>query len=174
MKINLFIAFHLQIDGQTKKINHVLEKYLHYIINYHQDDLVELLPFAKFTYNNTKHASIHHTPFFAYYAWHPKFYTFHIKNNVSNLSVENFAIQMQTLHEEIISYLEKAEDKYKNNANKGLKESPSFKVGDKVWLIGCHIPYQWSSDKLDQKWLGPFIIIKKIIRVAFKINFLAI
>ena len=103
-------------------------------LTYNQDDWIQLLLFAKFTYNNTKHASIHHTPFFANYEWHPKFDTFHIKDDVFNPSIENFAIQMQTLHEEIISYLEKVQDNYKINAHEGQKGPPSFKVGDRVWL----------------------------------------
>ena len=109
--------------------------YLCCTINYHQDDWIELLPFVEFTYNNIKHASIHHTPFFANYEWHPKFDTFHIKNNVSNPSIGNFAIYMQTLHKEIISYLEKANDKYKINVHEGQKKPPPSKFGDKIWLL---------------------------------------
>jgi hypothetical protein len=63
-------------------------------INYHQDGWAKLLPLAKFTYNNTKHASINHTPFFANYKQHPKFDTFNIKNVVSNPFVEDFATQL--------------------------------------------------------------------------------
>lgn len=35
-----------------------MEIYLRVFVNYKQDDLVKLLPIAKFTYNNTKNASI--------------------------------------------------------------------------------------------------------------------
>jgi hypothetical protein len=135
IKINLSSAFHPETNGQTERVNQLLEQYLRCTINYHQDDWVELLPLAEFTYNNTKHASTHHTPFFANCGQHPKFDTFHIENDISNPSVEDFATQLQILHEEITSYLEESQQIYKINADEQQKEPPSFKVGDKVWLL---------------------------------------
>ena len=38
MKIDLFVAFHLQTNGQTERVNQVLEQYLRCTISYHQDD----------------------------------------------------------------------------------------------------------------------------------------
>jgi hypothetical protein len=72
-KINLSSAFHPQSDGQTKRVNQVLEQYLRCFVNYQQDDWVDLLPLAEFTYNNTVHAATKHTPFFANYRYHPRF-----------------------------------------------------------------------------------------------------
>jgi transposase InsO family protein len=53
VKIKLSFAYHPQTDGQTKRVNQVLEKYLHCTINYHQDNWIELLLLAEFAYNNT-------------------------------------------------------------------------------------------------------------------------
>jgi hypothetical protein len=53
VKIKLSSAYHPQTDGQTKRVNQVLEQYLHCTINYHQDNWMELLPLAEFAYNNT-------------------------------------------------------------------------------------------------------------------------
>jgi hypothetical protein len=53
VKIKLSSAYHPQIDGQTERINQVLEQYLHCTINYHQDNWTELLPLAEFAYNTT-------------------------------------------------------------------------------------------------------------------------
>ena len=39
---------------------------------YHQDDWVELLPFAEFAYNNSVNASTKMTPFYAVYGQHPR------------------------------------------------------------------------------------------------------
>jgi len=72
-KINLSSAFHPQSDGQTERVNQVLEQYLRCFVNYQQDDWVDLLPLAEFTYNNTVHAATKHTPFFANYGYHPRF-----------------------------------------------------------------------------------------------------
>ena len=65
IKANLSTAYHPETDGQTERVNQILEQYLWVYINYHQDDWVNLLPLAKFAYNNTLHSVTMVTPFFA-------------------------------------------------------------------------------------------------------------
>ena len=38
MKSKLLIAYHLQIDEQTKRLNQVVEQYLRLYINFQQDN----------------------------------------------------------------------------------------------------------------------------------------
>jgi hypothetical protein len=73
MKTNLSSAYHPQTDGQTERVNQVLEQYFRCFINYHQDNWVDLLPVIEFAYNNTFQKSIHQTPLFANYGYHPRF-----------------------------------------------------------------------------------------------------
>src|SRR5205085_7742907 len=68
----LSTAFHPQTDGQTERINSVLEQYLRCYINYQQSDWSSYLPIAQFAYNNAKHSSTELTPFYAVYGYHPK------------------------------------------------------------------------------------------------------
>ena len=62
VKPNMSTAFHPQTDGQTERVNQVLEQYLRVFCNYQQDDWQKLLPFAEFAYNNSLHRSIKRTP----------------------------------------------------------------------------------------------------------------
>ena len=71
IKPNLSTAFHPQTDGQTERVNQVLEQYLRIFCNYQQDDWQELLPLAELAYNNSIHASTGKTPFFANYGCQP-------------------------------------------------------------------------------------------------------
>jgi hypothetical protein len=73
IKQNLSTAFHPYTDGQTERVNSVLEQYLQCYINYQQTNWNILLPIAEFAYNNTVHASTKQTPFFANLDYHPKF-----------------------------------------------------------------------------------------------------
>ncbi|SOV09218.1 uncharacterized protein UDID_18291 [Ustilago sp. UG-2017a] len=66
-------AYHPQSDGQTERINQVLEQFLHGYSNHLQTDWSDLLPLAEFSYNNAEHASTQLTPFFANYGYHPRF-----------------------------------------------------------------------------------------------------
>ena len=46
-------AFHPQTDGQTERVNQVIEAYLRPFLNQEQDDWVDLLPMAEHAYNNS-------------------------------------------------------------------------------------------------------------------------
>ncbi|KAJ1595253.1 hypothetical protein NDA11_006774 [Ustilago hordei] len=58
VKHSLSMAYHPQTDGQTERVNQVIEQYLRMYCNYEQDDWVNLLDTAAFVYNNTVHNSI--------------------------------------------------------------------------------------------------------------------
>jgi hypothetical protein len=71
IKLNFSTAYHPQSDGQTERVNQVLEQYLRMFVNYQQDDWSQLLHKAEFTYNNSEHTSTKMTPFYANYGYHP-------------------------------------------------------------------------------------------------------
>ena len=64
-------AYHPQTDGQTERVNQVLEQYLRTYCSWNQKNWVELLPYAEFCYNNTVHSSTKLTPFYASFVYHP-------------------------------------------------------------------------------------------------------
>ncbi len=49
------MTFHLQTDGQTKRVNGVLNQYFKNYVNVDQRDLYEHLGLAKLCYNFTMH-----------------------------------------------------------------------------------------------------------------------
>ncbi|MBW0479716.1 hypothetical protein O181_019431 [Austropuccinia psidii MF-1] len=53
---DLSTAFHPETDGQTERINQILEQHLWIYVSYHQDDWHTLLPLAEFAYNNADHS----------------------------------------------------------------------------------------------------------------------
>ena len=48
---SLSTANHPQTDGQTERVNAILEQYLRCFINERQNNWADLLPFAEFSYN---------------------------------------------------------------------------------------------------------------------------
>ena len=52
IKEKLFIAFHSQIDDQTKRQNSTMKQYLRAYINFEQNDWIQLLFMIEFAYNN--------------------------------------------------------------------------------------------------------------------------
>ena len=58
IKVVIFTAYYLQIDGQTERLNQTLEQYLRYYINYTQNNWVVLLLIVQFIYNTTPQEGI--------------------------------------------------------------------------------------------------------------------
>lgn len=64
-------AYHSQTDGQTERINQVIESYSWLYCNYGQNDWASMLAKAEYAYNNSKHASTKISPFYAIYGFEP-------------------------------------------------------------------------------------------------------
>ena len=70
-KRQLLIAYHLQTDGQTERINQKIGTFLQHYVNYKQDDWTNWLAAAEFQYNDKKHAATEKTPFKLNFGRHP-------------------------------------------------------------------------------------------------------
>ena len=68
----LLMAFHLQTDGQTERVNQELEQYLRIFIDHRQEQWSEWLGTAEFAYNNKAHSSTRTSPFKANYRQDPR------------------------------------------------------------------------------------------------------
>lgn len=175
IKLNFSTAFHPQSDGQTERVNQVLEQYLRMFINYHQDDWSDLLASAEFTYNNTEHASTKITPFFANYGYHPCDPSAPLppsSNPTSTTHLEEIS-KLRTLLQENIAKAQADYSKFYNRKVKShlnLSDMPLYSVGDKVWLNSRKISTSRPSAKLDHKLLGPFKIIEKISDLVFRLD----
>jgi len=65
-------AFHPQTDGQTERLNQLIEAYLRSYCNYEQNDWAEMLEMAEFAYNNSKHSATKISPFYPNYRYEPR------------------------------------------------------------------------------------------------------
>ena len=74
MNHKLSIAYHPQIDGQTERINQIVEGYLRCYVNLKQDDWAELLPTAQIADNTDISESTGISLMFAKYRYDPEVY----------------------------------------------------------------------------------------------------
>ena len=70
--VRISTAFHPQTDGQTERVNQILEQYLRSYCSYQQDDWAELLPLAEHAYNSAVSESTKVSPFEANYGFSPR------------------------------------------------------------------------------------------------------
>ena len=66
-KLNFSIAYHPQTDGQTKRINQILEDMLRACALQYGTSWDKSLPYAEFSYNNSNQKSLKMAPFEALY-----------------------------------------------------------------------------------------------------------
>ncbi|MBW0556939.1 hypothetical protein O181_096654, partial [Austropuccinia psidii MF-1] len=87
---DLSTAYHPETDGQTERVNQILEQYLWMYVIYHQDDWNTWVPLDEFAYNNSDHSSTKQSPFFSVYRRDPQFDSVHITQDTptGNLSTK--------------------------------------------------------------------------------------
>ncbi|KAJ1041135.1 hypothetical protein NDA10_004492 [Ustilago hordei] len=156
VKHSLSTAYHPQTDGQTERVNQVIEQYLRMYCNYEQNDWANLLDTAAFVYNNTVHNSIGVSPFFACYGWNPKAHP-DIPQRLGVNDPGRFEYLMdgkercKYLQEQIREAQRRSVDQY-NRKHKDIE----FKVGDTVYINRRNWKTRRPTPKLDTRFAGPY------------------
>ena len=167
VKPNLSTAFHPQTDGQTERINQSLEVHLRSFCDYAQDDWAELLPLAEFAHNSTHHSTIGMTPFYANYGHHPRMSV--TSDDTPLPDVSERLNRIKIAHIEAQDAITVANERYAFWANKSRLPDPDFQPGAQVWLLRKHIKTTRPSTKLDVRKLGPFEVVEKVGRNAYRL-----
>lgn len=190
-------AHHPQTDGQTERVNRVMEDMLRNYVSSRQRDWDRLLPMVQFAINNAYHESIKTTPFELVYGCSPRT-PMHLavprpyKEVVEYLdgdevlrrqhrsgnntrrgrapAAERFTSQMQEAVVKARACLSAARDRQKLYADKNRRKV-EYKVGDRVLLDTRNIKLKAvGTRKLLPKFIGPYTITKRINEVAFKLK----
>jgi hypothetical protein len=139
IKLAMSTAYHPQTDGQTERVDQVLEGYLHIFTSQQQDDWDNFLPTGKFQYNDTIHSLTQQTPFMVDTGRHPRM-GFEPQQPCPTLELANeFAERMALEIEEAKAALTKVKDEYSMYYNRQCEPAPVFTPGDRVWLNGSDI-----------------------------------
>jgi len=157
-------AYHPQTDGQTERVNQLLEHYLHTYCIWDHDDWVDLLPFAEFCYNNTIHTVTKQTPFFTAYHQHPENNVKNPRDNateINNPEAVKTVEDLDAMREALRENMKAAQTQMAKSYNqKVANKEPQFKVGDYVMVNAKNIKTKRPSKKLDYKLRGKFEIEK--------------
>src|SRR5947209_13085811 len=71
LKTRLSSAFHAQTDGQTERMNQIVEQYLRAYVDYLQKNWIQFLPTAQFSYNSAIHETTKLSPHYARFGYEP-------------------------------------------------------------------------------------------------------
>ncbi|XP_077148512.1 uncharacterized protein LOC143809301 isoform X1 [Ranitomeya variabilis] len=85
-------------------------------------------------------------------------------------AVEERLTEMRQNLEVLKESLTTAQERYKRSADRFRKPAPMFKVGDSVWLSTKNLKLNVPSQKLGQKFIGPFKINGIVSSVACRLK----
>lgn len=172
-KMNMSSANHPQTDGQTEKLNQCLETYLRCAVHASPKKWAQWLPLAEYWYNTNHHSALGKTPFQVLYGYTPR----HLGiGNLQSSTPSDLAGWLQAreataalLHQHLI----RAQQRMKSQEDKHRSER-EFQVGEHVYMKLQ--PYaqtsvaQRANKKLSFKFFGPYEILARIGKVAYKLK----
>jgi len=162
-------AFHPETDGQTERTNRTLEEMLRHYVSPSQDDWDLKLPCAEFAVNNSAKASTGFSPFYLNYGRHPRGpATAVMDTNIpaANEFVSGLNKAISLAKDSLVS----AQAHMKKNADERRRDL-AFQVGEQVLLSSKHIKIKTvGTKKLLPKFLGPFIVLKRIGTLAYELE----
>jgi hypothetical protein len=169
----LSTAYHPETDGQTERLNAILEQYLRAYVSYLQDDWSRWLPLAEFAANSLKSETTGMSPFFANYGFNPRMGfepTITVKGTPATRDAEKFAQTMNEILEYLRSESIAAQARYETQANRHRRPARQYREGDHVWLDARNIKTLRPQKKLDWKNIGPLKITKVISPYAYRLE----
>jgi transposase InsO family protein len=147
IKAGFSTAYHPQTDGQTERMNQVLEDYLRHFCSYYQDNWDKILDMAEFSINNLNSGSLGVSPFFFTYGHHPKFNI--LTESSGRGDLDTFICELQETQETAIECLTQARIRQATYYKKGKRESPHFEKDNQVMLLRKFISSRRFNNKLD-------------------------
>ncbi|MBW0549473.1 hypothetical protein O181_089188 [Austropuccinia psidii MF-1] len=136
---DLSTAFNPGTDGQTERVNQILEQYLHIYVSYHQEDWHTWLPLAEFAYNNAEHSSTKQSHFFTIYGRNLSFDSIPVSKDSP---AGKFSTKLQSVNQVFKEELESAIRPTKKSSERWLGY---FEVLKNIGSHAYHL-------KLPQKW----------------------
>jgi hypothetical protein len=171
-KLNFSSAYHPQTDGQTERVNQILEDMLRACALKDQKSWDKCLPYVEFSYNNIYQESLKMSPFEVLYGRRcrtPLFWNEPGENQVFGLEILREAERQVQVVRENLQLAQSRQKSYADHRRMNL----SFKVGDFVYLKVspmrglCRFKIR---GKLVTRYIGPFNILEQRGEVAYQLE----
>ncbi|KZV51023.1 hypothetical protein F511_43983, partial [Dorcoceras hygrometricum] len=173
-ELHFSTSFHPQTDGQTERVNSLLECYLRHFVSANQRDWARLLDVAQFSYNLQRSEATGKSPFELVMGQQPITpHTFHHALGKGPSPAATKMVQSWGEHLDMArSQLAKAQKRMKKWAD-AKRRQREYSIGDKV-LIKI-LPQQFKAFRgvhkgLTRKYEGPFPIIARVGKVSYRLD----
>ena len=172
-KLSFSSTYHPQTDGKTEVVNKILGNLLRSLVGRHPKQWDQVLAQAEFAYNDSPNRSTGQSPFHIVYGMHligvyePRNLG---KTKLRSAKGEDFASEMQAIHEQVKQKLQDNYIKYKSITNLKRREV-NFEVRD---LVLAHLRRERfpkrEYNRLKFKKIGPCKILRKFYANAYGIE----
>jgi hypothetical protein len=171
-KLNFSSAYHPQTDGQTERVNQILEDMLRAYAPKDNQSWDKCLPYAEFSYNNSYQESIKMTPFEFLYGRKyriPLFWNEPGENQIFGPDILREAERQVQMVRENLKLAQSRQKNYTDNRRRELR----FQVGNFVYLKVSPMKGLCCfkiRGKLAPRYVGPFKILEQRGEVAYQLE----
>jgi hypothetical protein len=165
-------AFHLQMDGQTERVNQILKDMLRACVMEYTGSWDKNLSWAEFSYNNSYQESLKMAPFEALYGQQCCTPLNWIKPGEKAIFGLDIVVEAEATVHHIQENLKATKLRQESYANKRCRPL-QFEVGDHVYLKVSPmkgVKRFRLKGKLSPRYIGPFPILEKCGKVAYKLE----
>jgi transposase InsO family protein len=166
-------SYHPAANGLVERFNSTLLNIISMYVNSTQKNWDELLPFAAFSYNTSRHSTTKLSPFYVLHGRHPTLpidiimsrpdSVYNNQHDYTNELCRKLRVAYSTVNEEMKKVMQRYE-----KLNAKLTSRVSFEVGDKVYKRT--VPKPNVNRKLFHPFDGPFIVSEKRNELLYKIH----
>ena len=165
--------YHPQCDGLVERFNRTLLNMLARSTKDHPFDWEMQLPKVCMAYNTSVQSSTGYSPFFLMFGRKAKLpidlmYGFQQAQTTTNEYVAELQRTISTAYQHVREKVKGQHERQKEYYNRKIHGKP-YSVGDLVWLYSPVVA-KGRSKKLHHPWLGPYMIIKKLSDVTYRIQ----
>lgn len=166
-------AYHPQTDGQTEVTNRGIEQYLRSFVHEKPSGWYDFLPWAEYSYNTSYHSGLRMSHFQALFGRLPQEIPAYTPQTSRVEAVEELLLERDALLKTLRENLRQAQLRMENQANQKRREV-EFEIGERVWLklqpYRQHTMKKRASQKLALRYFGPYEVIERIGKVAYKLK----
>lgn len=176
-RLNMSSSFHSQTNGQTERVQRVMEEILRHYVDDDHLNWDTLLAIVEYAINSAKHKSTGYTPFFLNYGREPvtpaaflNGINAQLIGSSSSAVAEEVVRKTQEALARAKEYIAKAQEAQAEYANRHRKDV-SFRRGDQVLLSTEHLRKLGVTTvrKFDHLWSGPFTVTETVGPVAYRL-----